>query len=69
VQRSGITTLDAPDRSEPPGSQLPVLASLLVTIVGAILGVGGQWLGFVVLAAGLVALFAGIAWTIRHWDF
>ena len=51
------------------GSQLVVIASLLVTVLGALLAIDGQWFGFVVLAVGLVALIAAMAWSVRHWDF
>jgi hypothetical protein len=51
------------------GSQLLVIVSLLVTVLGALLAVDGRWFGFVVLAAGLLTLIAGMAWSVRHWDF
>jgi len=56
-------------RAKNRGSQLLVIASLLVTVLGALLAVDGRWFGFVVLAAGLVALIAGLAWSVKHWDF
>ena len=51
------------------GSQLLVVAALLVTVLGGALAIGGRWLGLVVLAGGVVALIALTVWSIRNWDW
>lgn len=50
-------------------SQLAVIGSLLVIVLGAALAIHQKWYGFVVLVAGFAALFAATVWAIRNWEW
>jgi hypothetical protein len=52
------------------GSQLLVIAAILVTIFGGLLTIAGsQGVGLVLLVGGFVSLIASALWAIRNWDW
>jgi Flp pilus assembly protein TadB len=52
------------------GSQLLVIAAILVTVLGGLLTIAvDQVIGLVLLVGGFVSLIALTAWAIRNWDW
>jgi len=51
------------------GSQLLVIAGLLVVIFGAASSINGQWWGLVVLGGGLASLTALMLWALKNWEW
>jgi hypothetical protein len=51
------------------GSQLLVIAALLLVVLGAVWSIDGQWIGFVLLGGGLAALIVLMLWGSNNWEW
>ena len=51
------------------GSQLLMIAAILLVILGAIWSIDGQWIGFVLLGGGIAALIALMLWAVKNWEW
>jgi hypothetical protein len=67
----GITVAGVRQKEEKNrGSQLLVIAAVLVTVLGGLLILAvDQLVGLVLLVGGLVPLFLLAVWAIRNWDW
>jgi F0F1-type ATP synthase assembly protein I len=51
------------------GSQLLVIAIVLVIVFGGVWAIAGQWIGLIVLGGGVAALIVMMLWAMKNWEW